>query len=151
MRTKLLALLACTVLAPAFVACSAEVPDDTTDDALSMKACPPAPACDDDSSVGALEARPFRHTTSKLTSVAAANHRGRDLFLTPGAPQLVIGKFAYGVADKDLEDEEVDVFVERGCAGKWDKLGTAVTSKSGATLPICRLSSSNRIASAITP
>jgi phosphatidate phosphatase PAH1 len=46
-----------------------------------------------------------------------------------GAPQILIGKFAYGSADDDLKDEEVDVHVQRGCAGAWEKLGTALTTQ----------------------
>ena len=61
----------------------------------------------------------------------APNHRGRDLFLTPGEPQWVIGKFAYGPTDKDLEGEEVDVYLLRGCNGPWEKLGTALTTDDG--------------------
>lgn len=65
----------------------------------------------------------------------APNHRGRDLFVNPGQPQWVIAKFAYGVADKDLEDEDVDIFVQRDCGSSWEKLGTATTGGSRPLLP----------------
>jgi phosphatidate phosphatase PAH1 len=64
-----------------------------------------------------------------ITAAGKPNHRGRDQIVVEGAPQWVIGKFAYATNDKDLKDEEVDVFVERGCAGAWEKLGTAVTTE----------------------
>ena len=44
---------------------------------------------------------------------------------------MIIGKFAYGLTDKDLEDEEIDVYVLRGCTGSWEKLGTAITTGAG--------------------
>ncbi len=57
------------------------------------------------------------------------NHRGRDLFLLPGDAQWIIGKFAYGLTDKDLKGEDVDVYLLRDCAAPWVKLGSAVTSQ----------------------
>ena len=60
------------------------------------------------------------------------NHRGRDAIVVAGAPQLLIGKFAYGVADKDLKGEEVDVYVQDDTpCGEWRLLGTGVTSEDG--------------------
>ncbi|HSO34004.1 MAG TPA: phosphatidylinositol transfer protein, partial [Labilithrix sp.] len=40
-------------------------------------------------------------------------------------------KITYSLVDTDLTDEEVDVFVERGCGGTWEKLGTATTTRMG--------------------
>jgi hypothetical protein len=78
-------------------------------------------------------AREWNHWSSTLvTAAGAANHRGRDLFLNPGEPQWVIAKFAYGLIDKDLKDEEVDIYLLRDCAGSWEKLGTAATTDEGA-------------------
>lgn len=57
------------------------------------------------------------------------NHRGRDLFVNPGAPQMIIAHFAYGITDTFLEDEDVDIFVQRDCASGWESLGTATTTK----------------------
>src|SRR6185295_11266439 len=45
-----------------------------------------------------------------------------------GDDQWVLGKFTYSLVAKDLTDEEVDVFVEKGCAGTWEKLGTTTTT-----------------------
>jgi hypothetical protein len=75
-------------------------------------------------------ARPWNHTTSAITAATGfANHRGRDLILLPTADQWLIGKFAYGVIDKDIHDEEVDIWLERDCAGNWEKLGTELTTE----------------------
>jgi hypothetical protein len=62
------------------------------------------------------------------TSQGSANHRGRDLFLNPGDPQWVLAKFAYGLLDKDLKDEAVDIYLLRDCGSSWEKLGTALTT-----------------------
>jgi hypothetical protein len=77
--------------------------------------------------------RPWKHTGSLLIVAAGfANHRGRDLLLTPTSQQWIIGKFAYGVIDKDLKDEEVDVWLNRDCGATWEKLGTALTTQENA-------------------
>ncbi len=44
-----------------------------------------------------------------------------------GAGQWAIAKFAYGIADVDLEDEEVEVWLQRNCE-RWEQLGVARTS-----------------------
>jgi hypothetical protein len=91
--------------------------------------CVPMPACN-----GALPnvgpKRSWKHLTSAaIAATGFANHRGRDLLLTPSSEQWLIGKFAYGVIDKDLKDEEVDVWLDRDCGGGWEKLGTALTTQ----------------------
>lgn len=70
----------------------------------------------------------FRHTRSKLTAASGApRHRGRDLLLRASDPQWLIAKLAYGRADDDLEDEDVDVWVARGCRA-WERLATVRTT-----------------------
>ncbi len=99
------------------------------------KACLPSLACAAPSGPTAAP-RAFRHSRTRLATMqGAANHRGRDLFVTPGQPQWVIAKLAYGVADKDLEDEDVDIFVQRDCGSSWEKLGTATTGGSRPPMP----------------
>jgi hypothetical protein len=92
-------------------------------------ACAPMPACDGPlPDVGPK--RSWKHTSSTLIAASGfANHRGRDLLLTPTNEQWIIGKFAYGVFDKDLKDEEVDVWLDRDCGSSWEKLGTALTTE----------------------
>lgn len=66
-----------------------------------------------------------------LSLLGSPQHRGRDLFVNPGAVQTVIGKFTYGLTDLDLHGEEVDVFVQRDCGSAWEKLGTSITTDDG--------------------
>jgi hypothetical protein len=73
------------------------------------------------------ELRPFKHDKSIAGSLLPSLHRGRDAFYPVGAPQWVLGKFSYGEA-VDLTDEDVDIFVLRGCGGTWEKLGTTTTT-----------------------
>lgn len=76
-----------------------------------------------------VDAAGFRHRRHKaLTKIAAPNHRGIDLLLGPGDEQIVFAKMVYGELDKDLEDEDVELWVLRGCAGDWEKLGEARTT-----------------------
>jgi hypothetical protein len=75
--------------------------------------------------------RPWRDFASNLAVVSPPRHRGRDQFLIPGAKQWAIAKFAYGIFDDDIENEDVDVYLLRGCTGSWQKLGTARTTRDG--------------------
>ncbi len=73
----------------------------------------------------------FRRDSTRTWTVAqgAANHRGRDAVVVVGAPQWAIAKFAYGDVDKDLKEEDVDVFV--GGARGWERRATVVTTREG--------------------
>jgi hypothetical protein len=94
----------------------------------SLPPCVPMPKCDAPlPNVGPT--RSWKHTSSVLiASSGFANHRARDLMLRPSDAQWVIGKFAYGVIDKDLKDEEVDIWLLRDCGTTWTKLGTTLTT-----------------------
>jgi hypothetical protein len=103
-------------------------PDSPAGAPLPAGKCAARPACDAPLTA-AGPARGWKHTQSKLIARSGKpRHRGRDLFTMVGAPQWVIGKFAYGAIDKDLADEEVDAFLLRGCGPTWEKIGTFVTS-----------------------
>lgn len=103
-----------------------------TGKAPSLPACV-ASTCGAPAALDPGKKRGFDHFTSNVISriPGGDQHRGRDQIYTEGEPQWVIGKFTYSLADKDLEDEEVDVFVERGCKGGWQKLGTTRTGSAG--------------------
>lgn len=73
----------------------------------------------------------WNHASSGLVTLGSANHRGRDQLVREGDPQWIVGKFAYGLTDKDLKGEDVDVHVLRGCGPSWELLGTATTTKDG--------------------
>ncbi|MEZ4408470.1 MAG: phosphatidylinositol transfer protein [Polyangiales bacterium] len=71
----------------------------------------------------------WRHLTTRVTvALGSQRHRGRDLFLREGDPQWGIARFAYGPADDDLQDEDVEVFLMRGCRA-WERLGEARTTR----------------------
>jgi len=66
--------------------------------------------------------------------LGSPRHRGRDLFLRAGDPQWALAKFAYGLNDDDLNDEDVEIFLLRGCT-TWERLGTARTTRDNAPHP----------------
>jgi hypothetical protein len=101
-------------------------------EATSAATCVAQPTCDGAGGPDVGPRRSWEHTLSTLISLAgSANHRGRDQIAIEGGAQWVIGKFSYGLSDKDLKDEEIDIYVERGCGGSWEKLGTSRTTKDG--------------------
>ena len=75
-------------------------------------------------------ARGFRHSSSDLIAQGAPHHRGIDLITTADAPtQTLTGKVTYGPTDKDLEDEDIDLFA---CIDdNWQHLGTTATNGDG--------------------
>jgi hypothetical protein len=96
--------------------------------------CPPPPACDETlPDLGLIQA--WRHTIESPITVGSGDprHRGRDLYLREGDPQWALAKFAYGLADQELNDEDVDVWLLEECGSTWQKLGTATTTD-GSTL-----------------
>src|SRR5262245_32434911 len=104
-------------------------PGGGSPDLAGALGCPPVPACDAPPPAPGPSC-PWVHDFSSpiIGATGDPNHRGRDLFVNPGAPQWIIGKFAYGLSDKDLVDENVDIWLLRGCAGPWEKLGTVRTT-----------------------
>jgi phosphatidate phosphatase PAH1 len=116
-------------------ACSSSTQDpdaESGEAAETSSLCAPMPACDGKDGPTLDATRSWSHfTTEIIVHTGDAHHRGRDAIYTVGEPQWIIGKFAYGLTDKDLEDEEVDIWVERGCGGAWEKLGTARTTDGG--------------------
>jgi phosphatidate phosphatase PAH1 len=71
--------------------------------------------------------RSFRHTL--VMQLARANHRGTDLIATSTEDQVLRGKLAYGIVDKSLGHEDVELFA---ClAGTWQNLGRARTDAGG--------------------
>jgi hypothetical protein len=73
----------------------------------------------------------WRHTSSSIYALGTDYHRGRDLMIVEGDEQWAMGKFAYGlVADKDIHDEDVDIYLLRDCQS-WEYLGRATTSDDG--------------------
>jgi phosphatidate phosphatase PAH1 len=74
----------------------------------------------------------WEHSESSLVKASGApTHRGRDMFFRADEPQWVLGKFAYGPSDYDLEDEQIDLYLLRGCTGEWESLGSVHTTNEG--------------------
>jgi len=91
------------------------------------------PSITDTQCAGAPDVGPatgFRHTLSGLTAELSPHHRGIDLIAAEGdATQTITGKIAYGPTDKDLEDEDVEVFA---CLGsQWQSLAVTRTDGDG--------------------
>lgn len=79
----------------------------------------------------AIAARGFRHKRSKLIARAGSpNHRGIDVIASEDdAQHLIAGKLSHGKADKDIEDEDAEVFA---CVDvTWKSLGVARTNDDG--------------------
>jgi hypothetical protein len=76
------------------------------------------------------QAGDFRHFSSSVIALGSAKHRGQDLVTSAGSPtQTLEGWISYTIADKALEDEDVDVFACR--AGQWRRVGAARTDDEG--------------------
>ncbi|WP_437681222.1 LNS2 domain-containing protein [Sorangium sp. So ce131] len=127
LRSALLALAALALAALPLAACSA--PRAAAPPARAPAragACPARAACD--APPPTALPRGFRHTRSRAVASGWPRHRGRDLFVRPEGPQWAIAKFAYGPYDEDLEDEDVEAYLLRGCGGAWERLGAFRTS-----------------------
>lgn len=75
--------------------------------------------------------RGWRHKRSRLlAAIGDPHHRGVDLIAaTTDQAQTFDGKLTYGPSDKDLEDEDVELFA---CfAGAWKPIGAARTNSDG--------------------
>lgn len=75
-------------------------------------------------------AKGFRATRHAIVArFARPDHRGLDLIATTTDPQVLRGTLAYGIIDKALPHEDVELFA---CiAGSWQRLGTARTDDGG--------------------
>lgn len=108
-------------------ACATERVDDAT---VTLPPAPPINAkCGAAPDAG--PAGEWRHLTSKVISAyGEPHHRGTDLIATlDDATQRLAGRIAYGGTDKDLEDEDVDVFA---CvADMWQPLARVRTDEEG--------------------
>lgn len=103
-----------------------------TEDAGGPTSCPVTPTCDD-APPDPGEASDWVHSirSGATTTLGSERHRGRDLVLRETDAQWALAKFAYGANDDDLQDENVDVWLQRDCSGAWEMLGTARTSDDG--------------------
>ncbi len=75
----------------------------------------------------------WRHKRTPIftTSQGVPYHRCRDGLVASDRPQELICKFAYGPWDKDLEDEDVELFVLAEGEKTWRRVGVGRTGKDG--------------------
>ncbi len=90
-------------------------------DVLSCDVAPPDPGA----------AGEWNHFASSIAAQSFANHRGRDTFYNPGDTVWVMGKFAYGLLDDDIQDESVDIYLNRGCGADWELVDSTATTQDG--------------------
>lgn len=70
------------------------------------------------------------HWSSSVISAGAPKHRGYDLIArSTAATQTIEGSISYSIADKALEDEDVELFACR--QNTWENIGTARTDDEG--------------------
>jgi hypothetical protein len=104
----------------------------------------PEPTCSAAPALGARLAWRHPFKSPFIVAFAAPQHRGVDLIVGAGAAvQPIRGEIHYGLTDKALEDETVELFACR--AGSWEPLGSTITDgegrfeldlRDGARLPI---------------
>lgn len=93
--------------------------------------CGTIPTCDDTPPPGGPLVD-WNHFESEIVdTLGGPNHRGRDMFYVEGDEQWVLAKFAYGINDWDLEGERVDLYLQRGCEGRWELLDSVETTFEG--------------------
>lgn len=128
-------LTACALIT--LVACAIDEVEDRTESSGQMPPTQPdvsTPAAVDVHCSDKPDAGPeaeWRHLASELIEEAGSpHHRGHDLVATTeDATQTITGKITYGASDKDLEDEDIDVFACMSTG--WMKLGTSRTNGNG--------------------
>ena len=76
------------------------------------------------------KARGFRTLRHKIVAkFAQPSHRGFDLIAATGDPQVLSGQLAYGMNDKALDGEDVELFA---CVtGAWERVGATRTDRDG--------------------
>lgn len=74
----------------------------------------------------------WRHSGSRAVATLLGDpaHAASDPVVNPGADALVEGKFAYGPASKDLQDEEITLWLQVRC-GQWAPITTVRTDADG--------------------
>ena len=74
----------------------------------------------------------YRHTRTRLLTQSQGDpkHAAQDAVTKGGKPAVLRGKFSYGAGSKDLEDEDVGLFLRTpSCA--WLRAGTTTTDGEG--------------------
>jgi len=76
------------------------------------------------------ETEAWNHLASDQTiALGGPNHRGQDVIVQVGNPQVLVAKFGYAFVDKDMTCEDVDIWIQREVpCGTWEWMGEARTS-----------------------
>ncbi len=80
------------------------------------------------------ERQPWRHkvgSSATSTLLGQAHHAVTDPVINPGSDAVIDGKFAYGTTSKDLEGEDVTVWLQTRPCGPWVPVATARTDDDG--------------------
>lgn len=91
------------------------------------------------------EQGPWRHRFGSglvASMLGGPHHSAADVVVTPGQDAVIEGKFAYGPISKDLQDEEVTLWMQGGHCGPWAPVATTRTDGDGrirVTVPAARL------------
>ena len=85
--------------------------------------------CEDSPPPSEIATEQWRHWASTLITWAGPWHSGQDVIAVAGADAVLRAKFAYGVLSKDLEDEWVEVWIDR--CGELEWLDAARTDSDG--------------------
>ncbi|MEJ2044561.1 MAG: haloacid dehalogenase [Reinekea sp.] len=95
--------------------------------------CPDTSATDNSPSNPIPAAKKFRHWGSRLLSfIHTPYHMVYDALVSEGANATMVGKFDYGwTSHKDLEDEEIEVYLSGTGMKDWEYLGTYTTDSDG--------------------
>ncbi|RME73076.1 MAG: hypothetical protein D6776_07720 [Planctomycetota bacterium] len=81
--------------------------------------------------------RRWRHWTSALVAAGQPEHRGYDVVIARGRSAQLRAKFQYGALYKDLEHEDVGVWVRSAAAAGWQHVADAETDGEGrVSLPL---------------
>lgn len=86
-----------------------------------------------------MPTKPWRHSSSSVISLFSSFHVGDDVIAPFGEDIQVGGKFAYGAVSKDLENEEIELYVDR-CSSEAQLLATTLTNDDGRTGFVIRAS-----------
>lgn len=72
----------------------------------------------------------FRHTLNEVLALTEPDHSADDLLFTEQGEVIFHAKFAYGALSKDLQDEDIEVWLD-DCSGSYQAIGVATTDSDG--------------------
>ena len=73
---------------------------------------------------------PWHNVINKIITHQTPGHYAIDAIVVSGNPASIQARFAYGLSNKDLEGELVDVLID-DCSGAYEALGTAKSDHKG--------------------